>query len=52
MKKIFLAVLFLAVNTSAATAQETIGFSDPAATHHLNNYRLPSWQYNLFFPGF
>lgn len=48
MKKIFLAVLFLAVNTSAATAQETIGFSDPAATHHLNNYRLPSWQYNLF----
>jgi hypothetical protein len=52
MKKILMFILLLTVSTSASIAQETIGFSDPTATYHLDNYRLPTWQYNLLFLDF
>ncbi len=52
MKKILLVTLLVAVGVSAVKAQETIGFSDPSATYHLDNYRLPTWEYNLLYLDF
>lgn len=36
---------FICLQTSAA--QETVGFTNPDATYHLDNYRLPTWGYDL-----
>lgn len=44
--------MLLAVGFHTAPAQETVGFSDPAATRHLENYRLPTWEYNVLFLDF
>lgn len=52
MKKIILIILLLAVGFHTAPAQETVGFSDPAATRHLDNYRLPTWDYSVLFLDF
>ncbi len=52
MKNITLSILFLIVFTQTAISQETIGFSNPGETYHLENYRLPTWGYDLFYLDF
>ena len=52
MKKTLLVILLLAVGFHTAPAQETVGFSDPDAIRHLENYRLPTWDYSVLFLDF
>ena len=44
--------LFLAISLQTSIAQETIGFTDPDEVYHLENYRLPTWGYDLLFLDF
>ncbi len=52
MRKIVILLLFLAVSLQTAAAQETIGFTNPDEVHHLLNYRLPTWGYDLLYLDF
>ncbi|MDG5766920.1 hypothetical protein QA596_05535 [Balneolales bacterium ANBcel1] len=52
MKKILLLILVLLLGSQAVNAQETIGFTDPDQTLHLENYRLPDWGYDLLYLDF
>ena len=48
---ILLSVLFL-IGFKSVQAQETIGFTNPDATFHLEDYRLPDWDYSVFYLDF
>ncbi len=52
MKKISLFSLLLAFSLQTSAAQETIGFTNPDEVHHLLNYRLPTWGYDLLYLDF
>jgi hypothetical protein len=52
MKKLVALALLILVFAGTANAQETIGFTNPGQTFHLENYRLPDWGYNLLYLDF
>jgi len=52
MRNTLTLLLFLAIGLQTTSAQETIGFSDPDEVYHLENYRLPTWGYDLLYLDF